>query len=145
MCYVTVTNIFISQPYLFFHIYDHLYVRDIFLGIAFFMYVQMCIHTDRKYINNHRCLPTCISTYMSTYMILVYVHTFIFVHKYTFTLTCTSMYICVMGMLGDFGGHNKVMIYLKSANSAPNGSNHCLSDTRFDECRVTSHTATQRY
>ena len=70
-CYVTVTNIFIYQTYLFFHIYDHLYMFEKLVARNYILCVYMCMHTDRtmdKYIHNHSCLHTSILTYMHTYV-----------------------------------------------------------------------------
>ena len=69
MCLVTVTNIFIWQPYFFLHIYDHLYIlwlKNILPGITFCVYaciyvwMWMCVHMHTcMYVCMYVCVHAC--------------------------------------------------------------------------------------
>ena len=130
----------------------------IYLYIYFCMHVicaQMCIY-GHTYIYAHACclhtcmhintcLPyalmyVCLYTYLNVYIDIAYYHTHTYMH--------VNIYTC-HGNVGRFWWAHWGHDLSQKCNSTLNGSGPCLSDTRFDECRVTSHLAgtqaTQRY
>ena len=121
MSLVIVTNVFIWQPCLFFHIYDHLFIerptaRKYILYVYMYAYICMHIYTyihscSSAYIYTsmytyihmyiHTCLPTCINTDSCLYAykhayIHVYTHACLSTYINTHIYACTYKYIIIL-------------------------------------------------